>query len=193
MTRTDAKENALDLGSSNMLALPRASFDALRAALLRDGGLTGATQLQDAGFAGGASLFGSFHAWASARGDTAPGELPADEFGQLASRFFREAGWGTFELGSLQDTVATVDTADWREADPAVVLEHPGCHLTTGILAGFFSAAGDAPIAALEVECRSAGHPRCRFLVGAGSVLTHVFERVERGDGYEKAVEMAKP
>jgi len=189
MTRTGAMENSLDLRSSNMLALSRASFDALRAALLRDGGLSGATQLQDAGFAGGEALFDSFRAWTRARGQTDPGELPTEEFGKLASEFFREAGWGSLQLGSLQDAVGTVDTADWQEADPATVLEHPGCHLTTGMLAGFFAAAGDAPIAALEVECRSAGNPRCRFLIGAGSVLTHVFEQVERGVGYEEAIE----
>ena len=181
-------ENSLDLRSSNMLALSRASFDALRAAMLRDGGLAGATQLQDAGFAGGESLFGSFRAWARERTDTGPDELPTVEFGRLASEFFREAGWGSFELGSLRDAVATIDTGDWQEADPAIVLAHPGCHLTTGMLAGFFGAVGEAPIAALEVECRSAGNPRCRFLIGAGAVLTYVFEQVERGVSYEDAI-----
>ena len=188
MTGINTMERSLDLRSSNMLALSRATFDALRAALMRDGGLAGATQLQDAGFVGGDSLFGSFRAWATDRFDTEPGELSAEEFGKIASEFFREAGWGSFELGALYDAVATVDTADWQEADPATVLEHPGCHLTTGILAGFFAAAGNAPIAALEVECRSAGNPRCRFLIGAGPVLTHVFEQVERGIGYEDAI-----
>ena len=188
MNGTETMEHSLDLRSSNMLALTRASFEALRAALLRDGSLAGATQLQDAGFAGGEALFTAFRAWAISRDDTEPGELPTEEFGRLASQFFREAGWGSFELGALRDAVATVDTSDWQEADPATVLEHPGCHLTTGLLAGFFAAAGDAPIAALEVECRSAGSPRCRFLIGAGPVLTHVFEQVEHGVGYEDAI-----
>lgn len=188
MTRTESMEHSLDLRSSHMMALSRDSFDALRAALLRERGLAGATQLQDAGFAGGESLFGSFRTWVKARADAEAGEMSTEEFGELASEFFREAGWGTFQLGSLADAVATVDSTDWQEADPGTVLEHPGCHLTTGMLAGFFATAGDAPLAALEVECRSAGNPRCRFLIGAGSVLTYVFEEVERGTDYHRAI-----
>lgn len=189
MTETNTMENALDLRSSNMLALSRASFNALRAALLRDGGLAGATQLQDAGFTGGESLYASFRAWVKDRANIEASELPTEEFGQLASEFFREAGWGTFELGTIGDALATIDSKDWQEADTSTVLQHPGCHVTTGMLAGFFAAAGDAPIAALEVECRSAGNDRCRFLIGAGSVLTYVFERVEQGVDYEAALE----
>lgn len=179
---------SFDLRSQQMVALTRASFDALRAALLRDGSLAGATQLQDAGYAGGEALYASFRDWVRARADTEAGELPTEEFGGLASEFFREAGWGSFELATLQEAAAVVDSTDWQEADPAMALAHPGCHLTTGMLAGFFACVGDAPIAAMEVECRSTGASRCRFLVGAGPVLTYVFEQVEQGMGYEEAV-----
>ena len=177
-----------ELRARNMIALTSATMDALRQALLRNGGLSGATQLQDAGFAGGNALYEAFRTWLAGRVDTDPGELPTAEFGEHASEFFREAGWGSFRLGALGSAVATVDSTDWRESDAATSLEHPGCHLTTGMLAGFFAAAGDAPIAALEVECRAAGDERCRFLIGAGAVLTHVFEQVERGVGYEEAL-----
>lgn len=189
MTETNTMENSLDLRSSKMLALSQASFTALRAALLRDGDLAGATQLQDAGFAGGESLYQSFRTWVKDRSNMEASELPAEEFGQLASEFFREAGWGTFELGAMGEALATVDSTDWQEADTSTRLQHPGCHLTTGMLAGFFAAAGDAPLAALEVECRSAGNSRCRFLIGAGAVLTYVFEQVELGTDYEAALE----
>jgi hypothetical protein len=60
------------------------------------------------------------------------------------------------------------------------------------MLAAFFTAAGDAPIAALEVECRATGGERCRFLIGAGALLTHVFEQGERGVGYEEALVVGK-
>ena len=106
MTRTNTMESSLDLRSSNMLALSRASFDALRAAMLRDGGLAGATQLQDAGFAGGEWVFGSFRGGVREQTETDPDELPTEEFGRLASEFFREAGWGSFELGSLRAVLA---------------------------------------------------------------------------------------
>ena len=179
---------SFDLRSQHMVALTRASFDALRAALLRDGDLAGATQLQDAGYAGGEALYSSFRDWARARGDTEAGELSTGEFGTLASEYFREAGWGSFELATLQEAAAVIDSTDWQEADPAMSLAHPGCHLTTGMLAGFFACVGDAPMAAMEVECRSAGASRCRFLIGAGPVLTYVFEQVELGIGYEEAI-----
>jgi predicted hydrocarbon binding protein len=184
----DQMADSFDLQSHDMVALSRATFDALRSAMMRDNGLAGATQLQEAGFAGGESLYASFRNWLRERAEADAGELPPEEFGQRASAFFEAAGWGTFRLEALDEAVATVDSTDWREADPATVLDHPGCHLTTGILAGFFSAAGDAPIAALEVECRSAGNDRCRFLIGAGPVLTHVFEQVEQGAEYAAVV-----
>jgi predicted hydrocarbon binding protein len=184
----NAMAQHIDLRARSMVALTSATLEALRHTLVRDAGLAGATQLQDAGFAGGRALYEAFREWLAGRTDVDAGELPTSEFGEHASGFFREAGWGSFRLGALGDAVATVDTTDWREADPSASLEHPGCHLTTGMLAGFFAAAGDAPIAALEVECRAAGSERCRFLIGAGPVLTHVFEQVERGVGYEAAL-----
>jgi predicted hydrocarbon binding protein len=177
-----------DLRSRRMVALTSNTLDALRDALLRDGSVAGATQLQDAGFAGGDALYAAFCEWLAGRTDTEAGELPTQEFGEYASEFFREAGWGSFRLGALGDSVATIDTTDWREADSSAALAHPGCHLTTGMLAGFFAAAGSAPIAALEVECRGAGGDRCRFLLGAGPVLTHIFEQVEGGASYEEAL-----
>ena len=56
------------------------------------------------------------------------------------------------------------------------------------MLAGFFGYVADVPLAVLEVECRSTGSPRCRFLLGAADVMSHVYEDVERGVGYEEAV-----
>jgi hypothetical protein len=41
----------------------------------------------------------------------------------------------------------------------------------------------------LEVECRSMGHSRCRFLLGNAEVMEHVYGELSRGVGYEEAVE----
>ena len=171
-----------------MVGLTTATLDALRLTVLRDGGLSGATRLQDAGFAGGKALYDAFRDWLASRTDTDPRELPTPEFGEHMSEFFRQAGWGSMRLGSLADSVATADSTDWRESESTQPEEHPGCHLTTGMLAAFFTAAGDAPIAALEVECRGKGDSRCRFLIGAGPLLTHIFEQVEQGQDYEGAL-----
>jgi predicted hydrocarbon binding protein len=169
-----------------MLALTKTTLEALRAALLRDG-VAGATALQDAGYAGGEALYDAFGQWLAARGESSAADLPLDEFAREASEFFHENGWGTVNIGALNDSIATIDSADWPEADESANLAHPGCHLTTGMLAGFFGGAGGAPLAALEVECRSAGDARCRFVLGAGPVLLRIYEAMESGTSYQEA------
>jgi len=179
---------SIDLTASAMVALTRDSLAALRGALFRDLGANGAGYLQEAGYAGGGALYDAFAHWLAGRDLGAPDSLPAEDFARYASLFFRESGWGSFDLGALHEAVATVDSEDWSEADPNSALEFPGCHLTTGLLAGFFAQVAEEPLAVLEVECRSMGHARCRFLLGSTEVMTAVYQAMERGVGYEEAV-----
>ena len=181
--------HTIDLANHQMLAFTRASLAALRAALFRDAGPAAASYLQEAGYAGGETLFASFRDWLRARGAGDPEDLPVEEFEQRASEYFRDAGWGTLRVGSLRDAVATLDSDDWGEADPASGLEFPACHLTTGVFADFFGRIADHPLAVLEVECRSMGSPRCRFLLGNAEVMEHVYEQMGQGLGYEEAME----
>lgn len=178
----------IDLAQHQMLALTRASLAALRAALVRDAGPAAATYLQEAGYAGGESLFESFNAWLRDRGLGAAEDLDLATFEREASDYFRDAGWGTLAIGSLGDAVATLDTTDWGEANPDSALDHPACHLTTGMFADFFGRIADHPLAVLEVECRSAGDARCRFLVGNPEVMGHVYDELGRGIAYSEAV-----
>lgn len=178
----------LELQNQSMLGLPRAGLAALRAALYRDAGAAAAGYLQEAGYAGGETLFGAFRAWLASRNDPAPEQLPLARFEELATLFFREAGWGSLAVSSLRNAVAVLDSADWGEADPQSGMEHPACHFTTGMFADFFGRIADAPLAVLEVECRSAGDHRCRFLVGNAEVMEHVYETLGRGQTYETAV-----
>lgn len=180
---------SFDLSGHHMVALSRPALAALRAALIRDAGPTAAAYLQEAGYAGGETLFASFRHWLGSRGLPEPEELSLEEFEQHASAYFRDAGWGTLRIGSLRDAVATLDSPDWGEADPDAGLELPGCHLTTGMFADFFGRIADAQIAVLEVECRSMGDARCRFLLGNHAVMSSVYEQMGEGAGYEEAVE----
>ena len=181
--------SSLDLAAHQMLALPRAALAALRAALIRDAGPSAAAYLQEAGYAGGEQLFAAFGAWLRERGtEGGPESLAIDAFEREATTFFREAGWGSLSIGSLNDAVATLDSRDWGEADPDSGLDHPACHLTTGMFADFFGRVADHPLAVLEVECRSTGAERCRFLLGNAEVMEHVYEELGRGVGYEDAV-----
>lgn len=182
----------IDLSGHNMLAVSREALSALRSALLRSSGPEAAVCLQEAGYAGGEAVFESFQSWLRARGMEDATELNMVEFQREASSYFRDAGWGTVEVGALRDAVAAVDCSNWGEADPREQLEHPACHFTTGMFADFFGRFSDVPLAVLEVECRSAGASRCRFLMGNGDVMRYVFEQMENGKGYEEAVELVE-
>ncbi|HXY29239.1 MAG TPA: V4R domain-containing protein [Gemmatimonadaceae bacterium] len=178
----------IDLAGHHMLAMGRNVISALRSALLRDGGPAAIACLQEAGYAGGETIYSSFGSWLRQQGKAKPDELEIEEFQSKASSYFRDAGWGTISVGTLNEVVATIDSEDWGEADPESHLEHPGCHLTTGMFADFFGRISDVPLAVLEVECRSMGAPRCRFLLGNSEVMQFVYGEMERGSRYDEAV-----
>jgi predicted hydrocarbon binding protein len=179
---------SIDLAHHQMVALTRPALATLRAALVRDAGPAAATYLQEAGYAGGEALYASFAAWLEDRGIDNPESLDVTAFEEYASEYFRDAGWGSLVVGTIHDVVATLDSADWGEADPSSGLDHPGCYLTTGMFADFFGRIADHPVAVLEVECRSAGADRCRFLVGSSDVMTHIYDAMGQGVSYAEAV-----
>lgn len=176
---------SIDLAANALVGLTRDTLVALCTSLLRDVGPDSAAHLQNAGYAGGAPLYGAFSTWMQQRGYGAPEALPAIAFADRASEFFRELGWGTMELGALGDAAATIDTPDWAEADAAGGLGFPGCHLTTGMFADFFGRLAGEPLAVMEVECRSMGADRCRFLLASGDVMQTVYDAMGAGESYE--------
>jgi predicted hydrocarbon binding protein len=178
---------SLDLPGNALVAMTRDSLSALRAAMFRDMGPNAAAMLQEAGYAGGQAMFDAFSSWLAGRGLPAPESLAADHFAARATEFFRDAGWGSIELGSL-DSVATVDSRDWAEGNPSFPLEFPGCYYTSGVMADFFGRLAGEPVAVMEVECRSMGGERCRFLIGSGDTLQRVYDEMAQGIGYEQAV-----
>ena len=178
---------SIQLAGSGMIALTRDALATLRALLFRDVGANAASYLQEAGYAGGGALFTAFAAWCMTKGYGQPEAIAASEFQSYASEFFGELGWGALSLGTLRGTIGTLDSSDWAEADPDADLAFPGCHLTTGMLADFFGRLADMPLAVMEVECRSMGAPRCRFLLGSAEALGYVYDEVTRGATYEDA------
>ena len=181
----------LDLAGNGMIAVTRDALAALRHALMRDGGHAAAGWFQEAGYAGGGALFEAFRGWLDRRDAGAPEALPLDEFQELAGEFFRETGWGSLTVGTLHDAVATLDSPDWGEASPGAGMEYPCCHLSAGMLADFFGRVADAPLAVMEVECRSTGADRCRFLLGSAEVMQAVYEGMSQGQRYDDAVAAA--
>jgi uncharacterized protein len=181
----------LDLAGNGMLAVTRDALAALRNALMRDAGLSSAGWFQEAGYAGGAALFEAFRGWLSARGAGAPESLPLEEFQRLAGEFFSQTGWGSLSVGTLHEAVATLDSPNWGESSPGAGMEYPCCNLSAGMLADFFGRVADAPLAVMEVECRSSGAERCRFLLGSAEVMQAVYEGMSQGQGYDQAVAAA--
>jgi len=178
----------LDLAGNGLLAVTKDALAALRNALMRDTGHAAAGYFQEAGYAGGAALFEAFRGWLEQRDALSPESLPLEDFQRLAAEFFQETGWGSLTVGTLHDAVATLDSPDWGEASPDAGMEHPCCHLSAGMFADFFGRVADAPLAVMEVECRSTGADRCRFLLGSAEVMQAVYEGMSQGLGYDEAV-----
>lgn len=179
---------SIDLPSSDLLAVGRAAVLTLRGSLLRDAGPAAATYLQEAGYAGGPAVHEAFRRWLASRHLAAPEALGVTEFERHAAEFFRDAGWGSLAVGALGDAVATLDSTDWAEADGEAGLDQPACHLSSGMFADFFGRVAEAPLAVMEVECRSAGADRCRFLLGSPETLGALYEGMAEGKSYEEAL-----
>jgi predicted hydrocarbon binding protein len=170
------------------LRLGRRVIHQLRASLERDTGLQAATYLQEAGFAGGEELYAAFTGWLSrSRGVEQPSELDVNHFGEVLADFFAEQGWGRLTAMPLGPVLA-LDSSEWAEALDVQQGEFPSCHLSCGLLADFLGRISKDLVAVMEVECRSRGEPRCRFLAGSPETLSIVYDRVAQGTGYLEAL-----
>lgn len=168
---------SIDLKSAGLVGLGRDAVAALRTTLVQGLGGDAAAYLQQAGYAGGDAVHGAFARWLATQGQPAPESLDVEAFAAQASRFFSELGWGSLQL-TAGSPIATLDSPDWVEADGAG--EFPGCHLGTGLLAAFFGRVAEQPLAVMEVECRSTGGSRCRFLLGSAEEMQRVWEEMNR-------------
>ena len=141
--------------------------------------------LREAGYLGGAAVHVAFEHWleesssseSSEPATADPGDLSLSDFGERASHFFRDAGWGEVTFSSDDsDGTAMLDVVNcWESADgPAG--EVPGCHITTGMLAAFFGRIAAYPVSVLEAECAGSGSERCRFLLGNAELINYKWE-----------------
>lgn len=167
-----------------MVGIPRDAFATLQAALHRDAAGNAPAWLQEAGYAGGPALFQAFGSWCAARRLPAPESLGVAEFGNRAAEFLSELGWGRVHVESVHESALAVDSADWAEANPSSGLHYPGCYFSAGMLADFFGRIAGAQLVAMEVECRSVGHERCRFLLGSAETIQHVYDGLTQGVAY---------
>jgi hypothetical protein len=178
---------------SQTVALGRRSLHQLRAALERSLGVHAAPLLQEAGFASGEALYSGFEAWVRDRYQVGrPQELDAVHLGEALSGFLAHHGWGEVSLERLGPSVVCLDAPEWAESAPGAG-QYPSCHVSAGILADVFSRLSAGQFAAMEVECRSRGDARCRFLLASPETLTLVYERMCHGLSYPQALGLAEP
>ena len=168
----------ISLVASSLVAVsPRALY------ALRD--RVGAQALQEAGYAAGEGTYKAFAAWLpGVAGVDDPKELAAPRLAEVLSRFFSSLGWGTVEVETLGDATFAVDSMNWPEAQPDAGLQYPSCSFTSGLLADFMTRIAEAGLAVMEVECRTRGDQRCRWLVGSPETLTALYEHMAQGADY---------
>jgi predicted hydrocarbon binding protein len=139
------------------------------------------TILQEAGYAAGEGLFEAFTSVNSAT------DLDADLLGETLSEFFTNGGWGTVTLTPVGIGALALDSSDWAEAEPGTA-QAPMCFFSAGMLADFLGRLSDETVAVMEVECRSRGDERCRFLSATPEVLDKVYNDMTAGRSYAEAL-----
>lgn len=160
-------------GKPPELAIPVASLAALRRALAAEVGADAAARaLAAAGHAAGNALF-------SQLGEV--DHVGETTFWRRLSSLFANRGWGTLTHNAAHEGVGALEAPNWVEADPEAGAARPSCHFSTGMLANLLGNAAGSQIAVLEVECRSRGDGRCRFLFGSAEAMQAVYNRVGSG------------
>ena len=160
----------------------------IRIVLEREAGAKAPLLLREIGFANGEAIHEAFERWCRTSYHVeSAGALDAGFLGEALAGLLAETGWGTVSLTELAGGVLALDASSWAEArgDGA---EYPSCHFSCGLLADFFTRLGGSPAAVMEVECKSRGEDRCRFLIGSPDMLTYLYERMTNGMGYLEAV-----
>lgn len=169
------------------ITLPAASLHVLRQAL-EEGGQDAATVMQQAGFAAGPALLAAFNIWLqNERGVAEASQLDRALLDEALSAFFGQTGWGAVTVTGLGGGLVALDSADWAEAMPGTS-QWPSCLLSTGLLPAFLGALSGHVLGAMELECRSRGDARCRFVVGSPENLGVLYERIALGMTVEDAV-----
>jgi hypothetical protein len=143
--------------------------------------------LQDAGFATGEALFDRWRNRVAERTglDDATG-LDARWFGPFLDELCVDLGWGSITVTALGEQALLLEAGDWAESEPGTS-EHPACHFSCGCFAAFLTAQAGAPLAVLEVECRSRNDDACRFLAGSAETLAAVYDLLAAGGSWREA------
>lgn len=144
--------------------------------------------LRAAGDAGGSALLDAFAYWSNAEGTQDLAALPVEEFRRGAAEFLHSCGWGEVSLFTRSDTLLEVSIGEcWetRRQDGDLT----GCHLTTGLLHGFFAALAGYELGVMELECAGLGSGgECRFVIGTPELVDSIYAGLSAGGSYDDLV-----
>lgn len=164
-----------------------ASLHRLAHELRTAGGATAARILHEAGFAAGEMLAARWrNRIAEQTGLDDAGRLDTRWFGPLLDQLCVTLGWGSLSVSEIDGAAVILESGDWSEASPGTATV-PSCHFTAGALAAFLTGQAGAPMAVLEVECRSTGAETCRFLAGSPANLSLAWDLVAAGRDWREA------
>lgn len=174
-----------------MLRLPASALLALHRVAAQGRSAEEASQMaRQLGFETGEGFYLAFESWLAEQDPSLSVEsLAAEEFWRRLGSFFSELGWGELEYERPHPAVLSLAGSRWMEAAPELETAQPMCHFTTGVLADLLTRVAGSDLAVMEVECRSAGAERCRFLLGSPQALEQVFVEMRQGTSYPDALE----
>jgi predicted hydrocarbon binding protein len=175
--------------NGDAIGIGRGALRALHQALQQDLGENAAMRLQEVGHAAGADVYACFLRWLQEEtGVSDPGAIDAAQFGKVLGEFFDALGWGRASVTRIGAGGLAFDSEEWAEADPKANAGFPSCHFSAGLLAGFMGAMVQQTVSVMEVECRSANQPRCRFLLGTPEALEAAYQAASEGKDYGAAI-----
>lgn len=144
--------------------------------------------LRAAGDAGGGALLDAFARWSREGHADDLADLPVDAFRQRAAEFFQWCGWGETLLSARSDSLIEVTIGECWETHRKHS-DQSGCHLTTGLLHGFFAALAGYELGVMELECAGLGSPGpCRFVVGTPEMVDAIYADLNAGVSYDEIV-----
>ncbi len=186
MTQSRQPESTFD--TPRPLHIGVEAMHALRTTLERETGQRAATILQETGFAAGDAFYTGLRDYVKETYGVAKAEaLDGQYLSEALSGYLHDAGWGDVSVEQLGSAVLAVDSPNWAESRKGGAT-YPACHFSTGSFADLFTRLGGSQTAVIEVECRSKGDDRCRFLVGSPETLTTVYERMAAGLSYQQSL-----
>ena len=77
---------------------------------------------------------------------------------------------------------------DWAEATPDGDEDQPSCAFSSGMLSALLSRTAGAPVAVLQVGCRSRGDDTCSFAFGSESAVDELYRLLAEDRDVETAL-----